>query len=99
MWKRLKHRNIVPFLGITSTPLQLISEWMPNGDLTEYIRRHLNTDRLTLVSVPLLLLTIHLPLVSYVMSPTAFTFSTPATWFIVISKEYAIILNPISPPC
>jgi len=49
VWKHLEHPNIVPFLGITSTPLQLISEWMPGGDLTEYIRKHPDTDRLRLV--------------------------------------------------
>jgi len=51
VWKRLDHQNIVPLLGITSTPLQLISEWMPNGNLTEYIGMHPDTDRLGLVSV------------------------------------------------
>ena len=53
MWKHLAHPNIVPLLGMTSTPLQLISKWMPNGDLTEYIEKHPNTDRLALVSVSL----------------------------------------------
>ena len=51
MWKRLDHQNLVPLLGITSTPLQLISEWMPNGNLLEYIRSHPDTDRLGLVGV------------------------------------------------
>lgn len=51
MWKHLSHQNIVPFLGITSTPLQLISEWIPNGNLTEYIKRHPDADRLGLVGV------------------------------------------------
>ena len=36
------------------------------------------------------------PLVSYTMSPTAFTTSTPATWFMEISREYAIGLKPVS---
>lgn len=49
MWKRLAHPNIVPLLGITSTPLQLISEWMPGGDLTEYIKKNPDVDRLDLV--------------------------------------------------
>ena len=52
MWKHLDHKNIVPLLGITSTPLQLISEWMPNGNLTEYIGMRPDTDRLGLVGVP-----------------------------------------------
>ena len=54
VWKRLEHQNIVPFLGITSSPLQLISEWMPGGDLMEYIKRHPDADSLGLVGVPLL---------------------------------------------
>ena len=51
VWKHLKHKNIVPLLGITSAPLRLISEWVSGGDLTEYIRMHPDTDRLRLVGV------------------------------------------------
>ena len=54
MWKRLAHPNIVPLLCITSTPLQLISEWMPGGVLTEYIGHHPEADLLGLVGVFLL---------------------------------------------
>ncbi|KAF9650992.1 kinase-like protein [Thelephora ganbajun] len=50
MWKRLAHPNIVPLLGITLEPLQLISTWMPGGELKEYITHHLDTDRLSLLS-------------------------------------------------
>ncbi|KAF9644929.1 hypothetical protein BDM02DRAFT_823150 [Thelephora ganbajun] len=32
-WKRLTHRNIVPLLGVTIDPLQLISDWMSGEDL------------------------------------------------------------------
>ena len=49
MWKHLTHPNIVPFLGITPNPLQIISEWMPGGDLTEYIRKNPDAGRLRLV--------------------------------------------------
>jgi len=52
VWKRLEHQNIVPLLGITSDPLQLVSAWMPNGDLIEYIRGHPGADRVLLVGVP-----------------------------------------------
>ncbi|KAF9789481.1 kinase-like protein [Thelephora terrestris] len=45
MWKRLDHKNIVPLLGMTKTPLQLISEWIPGGNLTEYIIQHSNANR------------------------------------------------------
>jgi serine/threonine protein kinase len=58
----LKHKNIVSLLGITPTPLQLISDWMPGGDLTEYIRKHPDVDRLDLVGV--LLVVFDLPLTS-----------------------------------
>ena len=51
MWKYLKHPNIVPLLGITVAPFQLISVWMSNGDLPGHIRRNPNADRLKLVGV------------------------------------------------
>ena len=80
MWKRLDHKNVVPLLGITLTPLQLISDWMPNGALTEYIETHPNTDRLGLVGVPSVTSDPTLTFVtSYPMSLKAFTSSTPAT--------------------
>ena len=80
VWKRLEHRNIVPLLGITSTPLQLISEWMPGGDLTEYIKKCPGADRLNLVSTPAVAFYPALtPATSYLMSLKVFTFSTPAT--------------------
>jgi len=55
VWKYLQHRNIVPLLGVISTPvqsLQLISEWMPGGVLTDYIKSHPIADRFSLVGVP-----------------------------------------------
>ena len=62
MWGRLDHQNIVPLLGITSTPLQLISEWMPNGNLTEYIGAHPDTNRIGLVGI------LH-PVLDYPLTP------------------------------
>jgi serine/threonine protein kinase len=52
MSKYLEHPNIVPFLGVTIDPLELISDWMPGGDLPGYIANHPNVDRLSLVGVP-----------------------------------------------
>ena len=52
MWKRLKHPNILPLLGITFTPLQLISSWMSGGDLPEYIKKRPDANRVGLVGVP-----------------------------------------------
>ncbi|KAF9642667.1 kinase-like protein [Thelephora ganbajun] len=50
VWKHLEHKNIVHLLGITATPLQLVSEWMPSGDLTDYIRKCPDAGRLDLLS-------------------------------------------------
>ena len=50
MWKRLRHPNVVPFLGVTNTPLQFVSEWMPNGTLTHYVRNSPDANRISLVS-------------------------------------------------
>jgi len=49
MWKRLTHLNILPLLGITTTPLQLVSNRMLGGDLPEYIKEHPGADRFQLV--------------------------------------------------
>ena len=49
MWKRLTHPNILSLLGITITPLQLISNWMLGGDLPGFIKKHPDADRLKLV--------------------------------------------------
>ena len=50
MWKHLRHRNIVPFIGVTQDPLQFVSEWMPNGTLTEYLNHNPGANRVDLVS-------------------------------------------------
>ena len=55
IWKRLTHDNIVPFRGVTLEPLQIISEWMPNGDLTAYIKKNPNANRVNLVRPPIFL--------------------------------------------
>ena len=55
MWKRLTHPNVVPLLGVTVTPFQLVSDWMSGGDLPDYIK-HPNADRLGLVGSFLLCL-------------------------------------------
>ena len=47
--KRLVHPNIVPILGATLESLELISDWMPGGDLPGYIMNHPGADRLSLV--------------------------------------------------
>ena len=52
MWKRLMHPNILPLLGVTIVPFQLVSNWMSGGDLPDYIKKNPDADRLGLVGVP-----------------------------------------------
>ena len=52
VWKNLEHPNVVPLLGGTTDPIQLVSGWMPDMDLTAYTTDHPDADRLSLVSVP-----------------------------------------------
>jgi len=49
-WKRLAHPNVLSLLGFTITPLQLVSDWMPNGDLPEFIENHPGADLIRLLS-------------------------------------------------
>ena len=60
MWKRFKHPNIVPFIGVTWDPLQFVSEWMPNGTLTQYLGKNPEADRICLVGLSCIGITSHL---------------------------------------
>ena len=93
MWKRLGHKNIVPLLGITADPLQLISEWMPNGDLRDYIEKHIDANRVGLVGGPLSCpIPCSLsPTGSCVMWPKDFIFFISAMWFMAILREYVLV--------
>ena len=48
----MAHPNIVPLLGVTTDPIQLVSGWTPDLDLMGYIKKHPDADRLSLVGVP-----------------------------------------------
>lgn len=45
----MDHPSIVPFRGATLNPLQLVSNWMQAGNLTEYTNKHPGINRLGLV--------------------------------------------------
>ena len=49
MWKYLEHPYILPLLGATITPPQLVSAFMPAGDLSKYIEENPDADRVGLV--------------------------------------------------
>lgn len=55
------HPNIVPLLGVTIDPPQLISDLMSGATLTEYIANHSDADRLGLVGDPSTAFTTCLP--------------------------------------
>ena len=56
VWKHLTHPNVLPLLGITVTPFQLISKWMSGGDLPDYLKKNPDADRFGLVSIPFVVL-------------------------------------------
>ena len=55
VWRGLCHPNLVPFLGVNETlfPLSLISEWMVNGTIAQFVTKNPETNRLKLVCVSL----------------------------------------------
>ena len=51
-WKYISHPNIAPFLGISEILFSfcIISPWLSNGNIAQYIRKHQIVGRLKLVS-------------------------------------------------
>ena len=49
-WRWVSHPNVVPFLGVSGVyaPLCVVSEWMPNGNVRDYIGKNPETSRLQL---------------------------------------------------
>lgn len=53
IWRQLSHPNLLPFYGLyyLDSRLCLVSPWMENGHLLEFLRNApLDTNRLSLVS-------------------------------------------------
>ncbi|KAF9791123.1 kinase-like protein, partial [Thelephora terrestris] len=50
-WKTLRHPNVLPLIGVTMTMNQfaMISDWMPNGNLNEFVEANPDADRLKLL--------------------------------------------------
>lgn len=51
-WAWLRHENILPFIGITMQPYRfsIVSEWIPNGDITSFVAQSPNRNPFPLVS-------------------------------------------------
>ena len=50
-WKTLRHPNVLPLIGVTMTETQfeMVSEWMVNGNINDFVKTHPDIDRLGLV--------------------------------------------------
>ena len=50
-WKALHHQNVLPLLGVTmgNNQFSMVSEWMVNGNINEFIKAHRDANRFELV--------------------------------------------------
>ena len=55
MWSALRHPNVLPLLGATMAGTQfiMVSEWMGNGNINEFVETYPDADRFELVGSPL----------------------------------------------
>ncbi|KAF9789365.1 kinase-like domain-containing protein [Thelephora terrestris] len=51
-WKYIAHQNLIPFFGVSESmfPFCIISPWLPNGNIVEYIRKNRGVNRLQLLA-------------------------------------------------
>ena len=51
IWRTLRHPSVLPLLGIVMNEPRfvMVSEWMPNGNINEFVRVHPDANRLELV--------------------------------------------------
>lgn len=50
MWDRRSHPNILPLIGVSNRKFTMVSEWMENGNIREYISTHPEVNRPSVVS-------------------------------------------------
>jgi len=50
-WKSLHHPNVLPLLGVTMGErlFAMVSEWMVNGNIVEFVKAHREANRFKLV--------------------------------------------------
>jgi serine/threonine protein kinase len=50
-WKHLRHPNVLPLLGVTISEnrFAMVSEWMDNGNIIEFVARYEHLNRAELV--------------------------------------------------
>ena len=54
MWRFLRHPNVLPLLGvsISENRLAMVSAWMENGNINQFVQTHPEANPLKLVSLP-----------------------------------------------
>ena len=52
-WRHLQHANILPLLGVTLVERRfaMVSEWMENGNINDFIQNDPKANRTKLVSL------------------------------------------------
>ena len=52
-WKSLRHPNVLPLVGVTMSEGQLamVSDWMVNGNINDFVKAHPDANRLELVGL------------------------------------------------
>jgi len=50
-WKALRHPNVLPLLGVTigERLFAMVSEWMVNGNIVDFVEAHWEANRFELV--------------------------------------------------
>jgi len=50
-WKSLSHPNVLPLMGVTmgGKLFAMVSEWMVNGNIIEFVKAHRDVNRFELV--------------------------------------------------
>ena len=56
-WKHLRHPNVLPLLGVTVSEhrFAMVSEWMENGNINDFVEKDKYVNRTKLVRRPLTL--------------------------------------------
>ena len=54
MWKTLRHQNVLPLIGVamSETRFAMMSEWMTNGNINDFVKARPDANRLELVGFP-----------------------------------------------
>ena len=54
MWRFLRHPNILPLRGVSMSGdrFAMLSKWMPNGNINEFVEAYPEVDRHRLVRPP-----------------------------------------------